>query len=38
MVAQLLVSEHVLNPILFSSRVSKRSLEEAEVTYILSRF
>ena len=33
----LLVVEHLLNPILFSSHVSRRSLEEAEVTCILSR-
>ena len=39
MVAQLvlLVVEHVLNPILFFSRVSRRSLVEAEVTCILFR-
>ena len=37
-VAQLLplVVVHVLNPNLFSSRVSRRSLEEDEVTHILS--
>ena len=34
----LLIVEHLLNPILFSSHVSGRSLEEAEVTHILSRF
>ena len=40
MVAQLvlLVVEHVLSPSLFSSRVSRRSLVEAEVTCILFRF
>ena len=38
MVAQLLIVERVLNPILFSSRVSRRSLVEAEVTCILFRF
>ena len=32
-----LVDEHLLNPILFSSHVSRRSLEEAELTHILSR-
>ena len=39
MVEQLvpLVVEQLLNPILSSSHVSKRSLEEAEVTHILSR-
>ena len=37
MAAQLLIVERVLNPILFSNRVSSKSLEEAEVTHILSR-
>ena len=39
-VAQLvhLVVEHLLNPIPTSNHVSRRSLEEAEVTHILSRF
>ena len=32
-----LVVEHFLNPILSSSQCFKRSLEEAEVTHILSR-
>ena len=31
------VVEHLLNPILFSSHVSRRSWEEAGVTHILSR-
>ena len=31
-VAQLLIVENVLNPILFFTRVSRRSLMEAEVT------
>ena len=35
--ARLLVVEHVLNPILFSIRVSMRSLAEVEVTCILFR-
>ena len=33
----LLVVEQLLNPILSSSHVSRKSLEEAEVTHILSR-
>ena len=33
----LLVVEQLLNPILSFSHVSRRSLEEAEVTHILSR-
>ena len=39
-VAQLvhLVVEQLLNPIPTSNHVSRRSLEEAEVTHILSRF
>ena len=36
-VAQLLIAERVLNPILFSTRVAKRSLVEAEVTCTLFR-
>ena len=36
-VARLLIVEHVLNPILFSIRVSMRSLAEVEVTCILFR-
>ena len=38
MAAQLLIVEHVLNPILFSIRVSRRSLAKVEVTCILFRF
>ena len=33
----LLVVEQLLNPILSSSHVSRKSLEEAEVTHVLSR-